>query len=79
MDPRQRFGQNLRARRVGGGFSQETLAAKCGLHRNYVGALERGERNVALLNICRLAQALNCQPADLLGGVEGVEAKTLGE
>ncbi|WP_343390515.1 helix-turn-helix transcriptional regulator [Candidatus Amarobacter glycogenicus] len=57
----------------------ETLAAKCGLHRNYVGALERGERNVALLNICRLAQALNCQPADLLGGVEGVEAKTLGE
>lgn len=50
-------------------MSQERLAEVAGLHRNYVGSLERGERNVALLNIVRLANALDFDPADLVGGL----------
>jgi transcriptional regulator with XRE-family HTH domain len=48
------------------GLSQEKLAEKADLHTNYVGSVERGERNIALENIYALAQALECSPKDLL-------------
>lgn len=47
-------------------MSQEALAHKAGLHRTYVGSIERGERNVSLDNIYVLAAALDLSPADLL-------------
>ena len=47
------------------GWSQEDLAEKAGLHRNYVGMVERGERNPGLLNIGRLSRALRVPLADL--------------
>jgi transcriptional regulator with XRE-family HTH domain len=47
-------------------WSQEQLAERAGLHRNYVGGVERGERNVGLDNIVALAKALGVPPADLL-------------
>ncbi len=47
------------------GLTQEALAERAGLHRTYVGAIERGERNVSLRNILRLATALDVAPADL--------------
>lgn len=59
------FGSRVRALRESNGLSQEALAEKAGLHRTYVGSVERGERNVSLENICALAAALGVRPADL--------------
>ena len=50
-------------------MSQEKLAEKAHVHRTYVGSLERGERNVALINIVRLAEALEVDPAELVKGM----------
>jgi transcriptional regulator with XRE-family HTH domain len=55
--------------RVARGYSQEELAEKAGLHRNYVGSLERGERNVALENIVKLAKALAVSSRDLFANL----------
>jgi transcriptional regulator with XRE-family HTH domain len=63
---RLRFGANLRASRKERGLSQEELADKAGLHRTYVGSIERGERNVSIDNIERLALALGLDIVDLL-------------
>ena len=73
MDPRQALGQAVRERRTALGISQERLAEIAGLHRTYVGGIEQGRRNVSLLNICRIAGALGCQPAELVAGVEALE------
>jgi transcriptional regulator with XRE-family HTH domain len=59
------FGIALRALREERGYSQEELAERAGLHRNYVGSVERGERNVALENIVKLAGALSIRTKDL--------------
>jgi transcriptional regulator with XRE-family HTH domain len=59
------FGRALRALREDRGYSQEELAERAGLHRNYVGGVERGERNVALENIVKLAGALSVRTRDL--------------
>ena len=49
-------------------MSQEALAAKAGIHRTYMGGVERGERNPCLKNILRLADALGVPAAELFGG-----------
>ena len=59
-------GRRLRDLREEKGWSQEKLGFQAGLHRNYVGGIERGERNVGVENIAKLAKALKIRPRDLL-------------
>lgn len=62
----QKFGQRLAVLRKQRGWSQERLALESGLARSYLGGVERGQRNIALLNILRLARTLECEPSVLL-------------
>lgn len=67
---KKRLGETVRSFRQAAGISQETLAELTGLHRTYISDIERGSRNVALINIVRIAKALKVKPAQLLDGVE---------
>lgn len=58
-DPRVLFGRRLAQVRKLKGWSQEQLALETGIARSYLSDVERGQRNVALLNICKLAQTLD--------------------
>lgn len=66
----KRFGARVRAERDRLGVSQEELADRAGLHRTYLGGVERGERNVGLQNIVRIARALGVPASDLLAGID---------
>jgi transcriptional regulator with XRE-family HTH domain len=61
-----RFGKRLREVREKKGLSQEQLAAQAGLHRTYVSSVERGQRNISLVNIEKLAVALGVTLAHLM-------------
>lgn len=63
---RQILSQKLRMLRLEQGLSQEQLASMAGLHRTYVGSVERGERNISIDNIEKLANALGCNITKLL-------------
>jgi len=59
------FGRAVRTRRIALGLSQEELADRAGLHRNYIGGIERGERNVGIKAVYALAAGLGCGPSEL--------------
>jgi transcriptional regulator with XRE-family HTH domain len=61
-----RLGAAIRVRRKTLGLSQEALADAAGIDRSHMGKIERGERNVTLLNVARIAAALERKPSDLL-------------
>lgn len=63
---RAKLGSAIRAVRIEQGTSQEGLAERCGLHRTYIGSIERGERNPSLDNIVKIARALHQEASDLL-------------
>lgn len=60
------FGKGLRDFRKSKGFSQETLALACDLDRTYIGSVERGERNISLINIVKISEALGISAYELL-------------
>ena len=64
------LGRAVRDLRVDRGISQEDLAHRSGMHRTYVGGIERGERNVSYANLLRLAEALGVPPSQLLARAE---------
>lgn len=68
-DIRLAFGRRLRDLRVRAGLSQEEFAEAVQLHRTYIGSVERGERNVSLVNLARIAKALKLSLSQLLEGV----------
>ncbi len=65
LEELKRFGNRIRLERERLGISQEELAERSGLHRTYIGGVERGERNLGLLNVLRLALALELPPEAL--------------
>jgi len=69
LDIRIRFGRALRRQRQKLGVSQEAFADMCQLDRTYIGGIERGERNVALVNIEKIARTLRLTIAELFRGV----------
>ncbi|HEV8573575.1 MAG TPA: helix-turn-helix transcriptional regulator [Dehalococcoidia bacterium] len=66
-----RFGDNVRQVRTERGLSQDELAVRSGSHRNYVGGIERGERNPTFLKVLALAEALEVDVGRLFRGTSG--------
>ena len=62
----RQFGDKIAFLRKKAGWSQEELGERAGLHRTYIGSIERHERNISLLNIERLAKAFNLKPFELI-------------
>lgn len=69
-DAKKLVGKRIRELRSAQGISQEALADKAGVHRTYMGSVERGERNISLENIVKIAGALHTTPANLLSTVK---------
>ena len=65
----KRFGHRVRELRMAEGLSQEAFAADCHLDRTYMGGIERGERNVGLRNIKRIADTLDISLSELMHGL----------
>ena len=63
----QNLGFRVRDLRHAKGMTQADLGEKCGLHRTFIGSVERGERNISILNLRLIARNLRVRPADLLG------------
>jgi transcriptional regulator with XRE-family HTH domain len=64
-----KFGLNVRRLRRARGLTQETLAERSESHPNYIGDIERGERNPSVTKVIQIARALNCEIGDLFEGV----------
>ncbi|MBN8627377.1 MAG: helix-turn-helix transcriptional regulator [Planctomycetes bacterium] len=61
----RRLGDRLRKRREDRGLTQDQLANQCGLHRTFIGSVERGERNIAVLNLRKIAQVLRASLSEM--------------
>ena len=69
-DLQRTVGRNLRAYRLARGLSQEAFADAVGVHRTYMGGLERGERNITLKGLERIAERIDVDPLNLLSADE---------
>lgn len=73
------FGHLVRKHRKAKGHSQEAFADICGIDRSYMGGVERGERNLALLNIERIVAALGVKPSEFFQELDQVWHKSDGD
>jgi transcriptional regulator with XRE-family HTH domain len=69
------FGQRVRELRQSQGFSQESFADKCGVHRTFMGTVERGESNLSFQNIVKVAEMLGVSLSVLFADLEGAAEK----
>ena len=76
-DLQQIVGRNMKAIRMRRGISQESLAEEFGFHRTYLASIERGERNLSLRSLERLAAMLSIDPLDLLRPLPGSKLRKL--
>ena len=65
-----RFGDAVRAQRKAYGYSQEAFGDACGIDRSYMGGIERGEHNLALVNILKIIKALDIQPSEFFRALD---------
>ena len=75
MDVRRRVGLNLKRFREEQGFSQESFADHCGLHRTYISGIERGVRNPTVIILDKVAKALKVSPGQLFDDNKGPARK----
>lgn len=68
--PLKIFGDEVRKERRKCRISQEELASRCDIHRTYIGGVERGERNIGLLNVLRISRALKVRPSQLIKSLD---------
>ncbi|HET9731070.1 MAG TPA: helix-turn-helix transcriptional regulator [Acidimicrobiales bacterium] len=68
------FGERVRFRRQQLGLSQEALADRCGVHWTFLGQVERGQRNISLHNVLKLAAGLGADPGELVQGLSAPES-----
>jgi transcriptional regulator with XRE-family HTH domain len=68
-EPTRILGERIRTRRKALGISQEVLASRCGLHWSYVGSVERGQHNITLHNLLKLAGGLDVDAGELVRGL----------
>lgn len=73
QDLQKAFGERVRKLRLERGLSQEKFAFKIGIHRTYIGMVERAERNVTLSTVYKIAQALDMTISELLSNIESDE------
>ena len=67
------FGEAVRRRRKELGFSQEAFGDACGIDRSYMGGIERGEHNLALINIMKIIETLGVKPSEFFGDLDNQE------
>jgi transcriptional regulator with XRE-family HTH domain len=70
VNPKRAFGEAVRRLRTSQSISQEKLAELAGIHRTYIGDVERGKRNIALLNMVKIAGALGLHLSELIVDME---------
>lgn len=73
MTIEEKFGAVLRSLRISKSLSQEAFAFKCGLHRTYIGSIERGERNISLINIETICEALEISASQFFVEIEKID------
>jgi len=75
LNPFEKFGAEIRSKRIEQELSRESLASFSNLHTTYIGSIERGERNVSLKNILALCEALQIKPSELMACLDEIITK----